>query len=482
MSDSNSAANELIGVLSLKNPAELIVWASRVQENGKYSLASAHGLFEDICMKFSLRSLIWVPLTFSIGFALSASLIVIQARDDIREELESATHVAKSLALLIEYDRIGAQEAKNLQFRHIRISTQPPHLVNQSLNVSMPSWLANWTLGDVGSDWQKYSIHLDPVQMWTVYATPEDELDEVWESLTSTFFVFLVSALLCIALIQFGLNDVLKRMRQFSRAMTEMRDGHLETKLPETSPIGELQAIARQFNATTLTLKQAREDNKSLSISLINSQEQERRRLGSELHDNLGQIIAGLRARVYLLNIQTQSEMSASGLETLKSVSDELEEAHRVIRNLITELDPMDLQTVNLNEALNQICMKWMQVTYIECELEASCEVSPAITLVAQEVVHIIRIVQESLHNIYKHSNANKVTVSLVNTRDYLDLKIEDNGVSSKELKSGYGLRSMQVRAKELGARLRIQKHSTGVTVHLHKTHQRAHSNELLDC
>lgn len=433
-------------------------------------------------MKFSLRSLIWVPLTFSIGFALSASFIVIQARDDIRGELESATHVAKSLALLIEFDRIGAQEAKNLQFRHIRISTQPPHLVKQHLNVAMPSWLANWTLGDVASDLHKYSIQLDPVQMWTVYATPEDELDEVWDSLTATFFVFLASALLCMALIQFGVNDVLKHMRQFSRAMSEMRDGHLGTKLPETSLIVELQDIARQFNATTLTLKQAREDNKALSISLINSQELERRRLGSELHDNLGQIIAGLRARVYLLNMQTQAEMPASGRDTLTSLSDELEEAHRLIRNMISQLDPMDLQTVNLNEALAQICTKWTQVTHIECELETSCEVSPAITLVEQEAVHIIRIVQESLHNIYKHSNATKATISLVNTLDYLDLKIKDNGVSSKELKSGYGLRSMRVRAKELGARLRVQKHSTGVTVHLHRTHQGAYSNELLDC
>lgn len=434
-------------------------------------------------MKFSLRSLIWVPFTFSIGFTLSACLIVLQARDDIQEELESATQVAKSLALLIESDRIGAHEAKTLQFRHIRIAAQPPHLLDQDLDVAMPAWLANWTLGDVASTGQTYAIHLDPVQVWTVHATPEDELNEVWNSLTVTFFVFFASALLCMALIQLGVNDVLKRLRQFSRAMSSMREGDLRAKLPETSPIVELQDIARQFNATTLTLEQAREDNKALSISLINSQEEERRRLGSELHDNLGQIIAGLRARVYLLHMQTQSEQAYASRDMLKSLSSELEEAHRVIRHLITELDPVDLQTVNLNEALAHICVKWMQATGIQCDFETTGDISPVSALSAQELVHIIRIVQESLHNIYKHSNADRATVSLVNTPDFFDLRIENNGVAPKVMKSGYGLRSMRERAKELGASLRIQKSpGTGVTVHLHKTHQRAYSNELLDC
>lgn len=434
-------------------------------------------------MRFSLRSLIWVPLTFSIGFVLSASLIVFQARDDIREELESATHVARSLALLIETNRVDAQVAKSLKFRHIRISTQPPNLLNQDLDVAMPRWLVNLTASDEALVGKAFSIHLNPVQIWTVYATPEDELNEVWSSLTVTFLVFFASALLCMALIQLGVNDVLKRLRQFSRAMSNMRKGNLRTKLPETSPIVELQDIAIQFNATTQTLEQALEDNKALSISLINSQEHERRRLGSELHDNLGQIIAGMRARVYLLHMQTSSEPSSSSRDILHSLSRELEDAHRAIRHLIRELDPMDLQTVNLNEALARICDKWIQATQIQCDFEYTGECPSHDELSAPEVVHIIRIVQESLHNIYKHSNADRATVSVVNTMDFFDLRIEDNGVTPTLLKSGYGLRSMRVRAKELGATLRVQKNpGTGVTVHVHKLHKRVFSNELLDC
>jgi len=316
-----------------------------------------------------------------------------------------------------------------------------------------------------------------------VHATPEDELNEVWNSVTITFFVFLASALLCMALIQLGINDVLKRLRQFSRAMMNWREGDLRTTLPETSPIIELQYIAQQFNSTAKTLEQAREDNKALSISLINSQELERRRLGSELHDNLGQIIAGLRARVYLIHMQTQAELPHSSQDLLKSLSSELEEAHRVIRHLITELDPVDLQTVNLNEALAQICTKWMQATHIQCDMKTTGEESPANGLSASALVHVIRIVQESLHNIYKHSNAEKVSILVVNTKDFFDLRIEDNGTTPTMLKTGYGMRSMRERAKELGASLRIQKNpGTGVTVHLHKSHQRVQANELLDC
>lgn len=433
-------------------------------------------------MKFSLRSLMLVPIIFSIGFLAAASLIVIQAREDIREELISANHVAESLAKLIESNRINAYAAKSLHFRHLRIVDQPPQMLSEHTNYKMTKWLVEFLLVDDITFKQTYPVRLDPVQVWSVYATPEDELNEVWQSIAVTFMVFSSSAILCLLLIQLGINDILKRLRQFNHAIKCIREGDLQNKLPETSPISELKALAAQFNAASSALFCTQEENRALSFSLISSQEQERRRLGSELHDNLGQIISGLRARLYLLRIQTKDVANLSLQDTLESMTIDLEETHRVVRHLISELDPVDLQSMTLQESLSHICSRWQKLTGIKCltDLSISQETTPA--LKSLEIVHIVRILQEALHNIQKHANTKEVKVLAVSSDEFFDLRICDQGIGDVHLKPGYGLRSMRERAKELGAELRIQRYDEqGVVVHLHKTFIKRTAHEIFD-
>ena len=191
----------------------------------------------------------------------------------------------------------------------------------------------------------------------------------------------------------------------------------------------------------------------AMVMSLLDSQEEERKRISRELHDGLGQLLTHLKLQTQ----QCLSEVAASGkadlmgdaLKTLEQLPSLVTEAIQEVRSVCRALRPAILDDLGVVAAISALCRKAMQSTggdlRIDCEISIGEREIPESTKSA-----IYRIVQEALTNCLKYARADLIQVSLHKGENSLVLNIKDDGVGF-DVKgmtgSGLGLVSMQERA-----------------------------------
>jgi signal transduction histidine kinase len=181
---------------------------------------------------------------------------------------------------------------------------------------------------------------------------------------------------------------------------------------------------------------------RQLSGQLMGAQEDERRRIARELHDDLNQRVADLG--ISLSNIKRAVPASMENVrDELSSLQQRLLALSDGLRHVSHELHPGMLELFGLVAALKSHCKEFTAVASMPVELEANCDqpLPPEIALC------IYRIAQESLRNVAKHSHATKVQVRLIQTGNLLQLTVTDDGigfdVQEARTHGGLGLRSM---------------------------------------
>jgi len=207
-------------------------------------------------------------------------------------------------------------------------------------------------------------------------------------------------------------------------------------------------------------LKRAQALQKAFSQQLIASQESERQRIASELHDSLGQrllvinnllkIVLGKQNKGIVPNTETMEEISA---ETLLAIQE--------TREISYNLRPFQLDRLGVTKAV-EIAARTVSSASgisIECELDNIDDALPE-----NLRINFYRIVQESLNNVMKHSQATKVKIQVIRDDERIVLTVHDNGVgsvpaqrTSKGEKSGFGLTGMEERAHSLGGTFRFR-------------------------
>ncbi|WP_028584544.1 ATP-binding protein [Desulfogranum mediterraneum] len=161
---------------------------------------------------------------------------------------------------------------------------------------------------------------------------------------------------------------------------------------------------------------------KYLSARILEAQEEERRRLAAELHDNIGPSLAAVKFGVE--NVIT--EVSPRQRETLSSVITMVKNIVVLIREIQKELRPSLLDDLGLLEALEWHCHEYTKI-YRAISLNLDLRVEES-SLPLSLKIGIYRIVQESLNNIAKHSGAGQVDISLSAAGEQLCLSVRDDG------------------------------------------------------
>lgn len=204
-----------------------------------------------------------------------------------------------------------------------------------------------------------------------------------------------------------------------------------------------------------LSLKEAYERLKSMSRELQMAEENERRRLSRELHDEFGQLLSALR-----LNLARASEGIARRLDLKGSVlekqvlnaSKAVDRLFVSLREMIHGLRPAVLEELGLVAALQAVADDLQENAGIQCHVSTDREDFGSLLGVQLEGT-LYRIAQELLTNVVKHAHATRVRVSLVCAEGKVFLTIQDNGrgIRSKRTKGGFGLRNVRERAELLG-------------------------------
>jgi PAS domain S-box-containing protein len=227
---------------------------------------------------------------------------------------------------------------------------------------------------------------------------------------------------------------------------------HLNAICDETGKAVGLRGVTMNITERKL----AEDSLRALSGRLINAQEDERSRVARELHDDLNQRLALLS--IELEGLGQKLATSPNGLRdrVLKLQSQAIDICSEVHR-LSYQLHPAKLDHLGLAAALKSFCEEIS--AHQDLNIEFRHQGLPS-TLPKDVTLCIFRIVQESLRNVLKHSDAHEAVVALERVADSLHLTISDTGsgfnVDSVSARKGLGLISMQERLRLVGGKIFI--------------------------
>jgi signal transduction histidine kinase len=191
-------------------------------------------------------------------------------------------------------------------------------------------------------------------------------------------------------------------------------------------------------------------DLASMQYALLETQENTARRFSHELHDELGQVLAALKANLSALRDSHQ----LARVEDCVALADE---AIHDVREMSQLLRPTILDDFGLDAALRALTERFTQRTGIVVDYHGSLN---GLRLRDIAETHLFRIAQEALTNVARHSEATSVTINLRTAEEGVILSIRDNGkgTSANDGKSvrGLGLAGMETRARGCGGRLQV--------------------------
>jgi PAS domain S-box-containing protein len=204
-------------------------------------------------------------------------------------------------------------------------------------------------------------------------------------------------------------------------------------------------------------LKESEERLRNLTVHLQQIRERERSFLSRELHDELGQVLTGLKMDIRWIE-RRLPEDGALIAERLASMLVLVDSAIGSVQRLSMSLRPPALDDFGLNEAIGLVLKDFEKRTSIFCEFVAPPQHA---ALDRETSTEIFRIFQEALTNIARHARAERVTVILQNQRGGLAMEIRDDGkgITEREINdpTSIGLTGMRERAYGLQGTLEIK-------------------------
>lgn len=208
--------------------------------------------------------------------------------------------------------------------------------------------------------------------------------------------------------------------------------------------------------------EQAEEALRLLSSRMEGIREQERQRLGRELHDGLSQQLTAAKYKVGLLKKQWERRVPVDPAE-VEALESELNQALAQARDMAHALNPTNLVGRGLMAALGDLARGVSKSFELECVVESVAPMSVADQAVA---LHLYRIAQEAVQNAVQHGKARRVVIELTERGGYGRLEVRDDGVgfSTDAIVPGMGLHNLKARARAIGASLDIRPRPGGGT------------------
>lgn len=202
------------------------------------------------------------------------------------------------------------------------------------------------------------------------------------------------------------------------------------------------------------SIRQQREDLRNLSARLMTAQDDERRRIARDLHDDLSQQLAFLAMDLGRAGMNPAAQGIVSELRPLQVRAAEIAQA---VRRISHQLHPSVLDDIGLEAALEQYCEEFEERSGIAARFTSRNVPESLRPEVARSIYHIA---QECLHNVSKHSRTETVSVTLEFADDMLRLMVKDQGIGlhvDQPGTKGIGFVAMQERANLVNGRLSIQ-------------------------
>jgi signal transduction histidine kinase len=198
-------------------------------------------------------------------------------------------------------------------------------------------------------------------------------------------------------------------------------------------------------------------------------QEEERKRVARELHDDLQQTLAAIKMDALAIGQQLQRD-PARVLPMLAKIDELASAAIASTRRIVNDLRPRMLEDLGLRPALEALAGDFAQRTGIDCRLDIAADHDDDAPIAPAVATCLYRVAQESLNNVHKHAGAKRVRIALEQAPlSRVRLRIADDGKgfspADRNKRHSFGLVGMDERVSAVGGQLRVSSVAGGGTV-----------------
>ncbi|MGR8920556.1 MAG: ATP-binding protein [Gammaproteobacteria bacterium] len=428
-------------------------------------------------MSLRLRLTVLLGFIFSVALAVAVVALVHNARQAVVEELQGSTDLASALTRSLASGRaqppgaglvadVLSQLDEGAPLRHLRIvagsAAESAGAGAHPAPESVPAWFFHLVRPRPGSLTRQVGTGADAL---LIVADPAAEIAEAWQDLRVTLAILLLTFTGAAVVLFLSLGRALKPLTDLSSALEGVERGHYALRLAP-SEISDFAIIDERFNQMAAALEASERDNTRLARRSLAIQEEERRHLAHELHDDMGQSITAIKALAVSIR-ERADDVIGERAGTIIDVSSEI---YARVRQMMTRLHPVALEQLGLTPALEQMIDDWnLRHGETFCRLETRA----APDRLGDEVrIGVYRIVQEALTNIARHARAAEATVVLATDQagDLLvEIRDDGRGFDERSTRPGLGLRGMRERARAMNGTLEITSGpGRGVFISLH--------------
>lgn len=203
-------------------------------------------------------------------------------------------------------------------------------------------------------------------------------------------------------------------------------------------------------------IRQQKEMENLVIRTVVNTQENERKRFATDMHDSLGQQLSAIQFYIKTL-ASRNNDIDENTQQLVRKAMDGMANAIIELRNICFNLMPKSLENFGLRYAINELCKKIETKGTLDFDIYIKEELSPIEKPL--EIV-LFRIIQEFINNSIKHSNGKTIGITLSSEQNNLHLLLQDDGVGfdinnlSKD--SGLGLRNVRARVASYNGEIKI--------------------------
>lgn len=403
----------------------------------------------------------------------SAFFIVHNAKEDVRAEVSSTSNLVLHLldSEIMHYTSDYGWLEHNIKagggffrlstlssIRHLKIDfydtngmLRETNQTNQYMHDTrgVPAWFTSFMgLSDIGVEVKRKLIVINGRFIGELVVTPDPsyEIAEVWNDTIGLLGLVVIFFIMMNLLVFWAVKFTFKPVAKIVSGLTKIEEGEYSARLPMFKPV-ELQAIGSKFNAMADKLQQSIQKNHRLTQQLISLQEDERKSLARDIHDEIGQYLTAI-------HMDASTILKARNVKTAKTsaqaISDVVRQMMDIVHDLLQRLRPRVLDELGTGLALRELIQHWQERNR---HIAIMHKVSQDIGVIDDSVaITAYRVVQECLTNITKHANAKSVKI-IVDQDDFnVYLTVEDDGVGFNQsvMTNGYGLAGMQERIQGL--------------------------------
>ncbi|MBR0819954.1 histidine kinase [Bradyrhizobium liaoningense] len=417
--------------------------------------------------RLSFRTQLFLPLGLSFLAALVMGGVLLQtfATGQLADENEPGRRSTRTVAAalnntlrasddprkILDAFVLSLDTSSDIQFRSAEAGPAPPARDSLHGLHGVPQWFVNLiAIPDMDA---ASPVIIEGRRVGDIVFMPDLSADlfEKWVGFLALTSLIAVLMVLTGTIAHLFAGSALRPLQNLGAGLTRIRRGDYATPIPVEGP-PEIRQSCEEANALAMTLAQLSQDNRDLLHRLVSLQDDERRDLARELHDELGPLLFGIRAgTIALIETSPAGNLGNPAQEVMRSV----EALQQTNRRILDRLRPLYIEELGLETSVQTLLQNFRRQAPL---ISLTDTIDPGLNEIEGPLAQTVyRLIQEALTNVLRHAGANHVHVLAAIAGEMLTIEISDDGGGfPADNVFGRGLTGMHERVRALSGSLSL--------------------------